>query len=117
MRVAYLGPEGTFTPLLPLKHFGHACVAVQMTAVDEVFREVAAGAVHYGVVPVENSTEGVVNHTLDNFMDSSVKICGEEDSKLRTLIITCWFQDVTTTDNIQSHLFSRTVVRSMPRVA
>ena len=48
-----------------------------MAAIDEVFREVEAGAAHYGVVPVENSTEGVVNHTLDTFMDSSIKICGE----------------------------------------
>ena len=48
-----------------------------MAAIDEVFREVEAGAVNYGVVPVENSTEGVVNHTLDTFMDSSIKICGE----------------------------------------
>lgn len=77
VRVAFLGPEGTFTQQASLKHFGHSAVCVPMAAIDEVFREVAAGAVSYGVVPVENSTEGVVSHTLDSFMDASLKICGE----------------------------------------
>ena len=77
IRVAYLGPEGTFTEQAALKHFGHAAIAQPMAAIDEVFRDVEAGASNYGVVPVENSTEGVVNHTLDSFMDSNLKICGE----------------------------------------
>ena len=77
IKVAYLGPEGTFTQQATLKHFGHSAVSLPMAAIDEVFREVEAGAVNYGVVPVENSTEGVVNHTLDSFMDSSMRIGGE----------------------------------------
>lgn len=77
VKVAYLGPEGTFTQQAALKHFGNSARAVSLPAIDEVFREVASGAAHYGVVPVENSTEGVVTHTLDNFLNSSVKICGE----------------------------------------
>lgn len=77
VRVAFLGPEGTFTQQASFKHFGHSAVCVPMAAIDEVFREVSAGAVNYGVVPVENSSEGVVNHTLDSFMDSSLNICGE----------------------------------------
>ncbi|MBZ9568784.1 prephenate dehydratase [Modicisalibacter tunisiensis] len=77
VKVAYLGPEGTFTQQAALKHFGESAVSLPMAAIDEVFREVEAGAVNYGVVPVENSTEGVVNHTLDSFMDSSMHICGE----------------------------------------
>lgn len=77
IQVAYLGPEGTYTQEAVLKHFGHSAVTVSMSAIDAVFREVSSGAVQYGVVPVENSTEGVVAHTLDNFIDSSVKICGE----------------------------------------
>jgi len=81
-RVAYLGPEGTFTQAAAIKHFGHSAVTVPLSAIDEVFREVAAGAVSYGVVPVENSTEGVVNHTLDNFLESSVKICGEVELRI-----------------------------------
>lgn len=77
IKVAYLGPEGTYTQEAALKHFGHSAVAMSMSTIDSVFREVASGAVQYGVVPVENSTEGVVTHTLDNFVESSVKICGE----------------------------------------
>ncbi|MCK9469271.1 MAG: prephenate dehydratase [Porticoccaceae bacterium] len=80
--VAYLGPEGTFTQEAVLKHFGHSACTVPMAAIDEVFREVAAGAVNYGVVPVENSSEGVVNHTLDSFIDSSLKICGEVELRI-----------------------------------
>lgn len=76
-RVAYLGPEGTFTQQAALKHFGHSSVAKPVSTIDQVFREVEAGAVNYGVVPVENSTEGVVSHTLDTFMNSNLKIVGE----------------------------------------
>jgi len=82
IKIAYLGPEGTFTQQAAQKHFGQSAIVAPMGAIDEVFREVAAGAVNYGVVPVENSTEGVVNHTLDNFMDSSVKICGEVELRI-----------------------------------
>ncbi|MDW7747602.1 prephenate dehydratase [Halomonas sp.] len=77
VKVAYLGPEGTFTQQATLKHFGESAISLPMAAIDEVFREVEAGAVNYGVVPVENSTEGVINHTLDSFMDSGLRICGE----------------------------------------
>ncbi len=80
--VAYLGPEGTFTQAAALKHFGHAAQCRPMAAIDEVFREVAAGAVNFGVVPVENSTEGVVNHTLDNFVETDIKICGEVELRI-----------------------------------
>mgnify|MGYP001765504788 CR=1 FL=1 len=97
VRVAYLGPEGTFTQAAALKHFGHACVSIPMAAIDEVFREVAAGAVNYGVVPVENSTEGVVNHTLDNFLDSSVRICGEVELRIHHHLLV---SDVTKTESI-----------------
>ena len=77
LKVAYLGPDGTFTKQAAIKHFGHSAHCVPMAAIDAVFREVSAGAANYGVVPVENSSEGVVNHTLDSFIDSSLKICGE----------------------------------------
>lgn len=82
MKVAFLGPEGTFTQQAALKHFGHGVETVPLGAIDEVFREVEAGAAHYGVVPVENSTEGVVNHTLDTFMTSDLKICGEVELRI-----------------------------------
>jgi len=80
--VAFLGPEGTFTQQAVLKHFGQSAISRPLAAIDEVFREVAAGAANYGVVPVENSTEGVVNHTLDSFLDSNLKICGEVELRI-----------------------------------
>ncbi len=82
LKVAFLGPEGTFTQQAALKHFGHAVETISLAAIDDVFREVASGAAHYGVVPVENSTEGVINHTLDSFMESPLKICGEVDLRI-----------------------------------
>jgi chorismate mutase/prephenate dehydratase len=77
LTIAYLGPEGTFTQQAALKHFGHAVNTVALNAIDEVFREVESGSAQFGVVPIENSTEGVVNHTLDMFMRSELRICGE----------------------------------------
>ena len=82
MTIAYLGPEGTFTQAAALKHFGHSVTTSPFSAIDEVFRDVESGASHYGVVPVENSTEGVVNHTLDMFMRSPLTICGEVDMRI-----------------------------------
>ena len=82
VKVAYLGPEGTFTQEAALKHFGDSAVSVPQSAIDEVFREVLSGSCHYGVVPVENSTEGVISHTLGSFMDSSLKICGEVELRI-----------------------------------
>ncbi len=77
LTVAYLGPEGTYTQAAVYKHFGHAVAAKPLAAIDEIFREVEAGNAEYGVVPVENSTEGVVSHTLDLFASSPLKISGE----------------------------------------
>lgn len=82
VKVAFLGPEGTFTQEAALKHFGDSAISVPMAAIDEVFRDVLAGSCHYGVVPVENSTEGVISHTLDSFIDSSLKICGEVELRI-----------------------------------
>ncbi|MFS1524654.1 prephenate dehydratase [Microbulbifer sp. 2304DJ12-6] len=82
VKVAYLGPEGTFTQQAALKHFGNSAQSRPLAVIDEVFREVEAGAVSYGVVPIENSTEGVINHTLDNFMTSNLCICGEVELRI-----------------------------------
>ncbi|MBB3103598.1 prephenate dehydratase [Azomonas macrocytogenes] len=82
LRVAYLGPEGTFTQAAALKHFGQAVISTPMAAIDEVFREVVSGAVNFGVVPVENSTEGAVNHTLDSFLEHDIVICGEVELRI-----------------------------------
>lgn len=78
LKVAYLGPEGTFTHTAALKYFGHAADFTDMGSIDQVFREVASDTnCHYGIVPIENSIEGMVNHTLDMLIDSNLMICGE----------------------------------------
>lgn len=77
LKIAYLGPEGTFTHTAAVKHFGHAVETSALGTIDEVFREVSADAANYGVVPVENSSEGIVSHTLDSFLESNLKVCGE----------------------------------------
>jgi len=82
LQVAYLGPEGTFTQAASIKHFGHAAICVPQPTIDTVFAQVESGECNYGVVPVENSTEGMVSHTLDNFMDSPLKISGEVELKI-----------------------------------
>ena len=77
LTVAYLGPEGTFTHLAARKHFGQAVTTTPLPAIDAVFGAVETGRAQFGVVPIENSSEGVVTHTADCFMDSSLQICGE----------------------------------------
>lgn len=82
LNVAFLGPAGTFTQTAALKHFGHSVATTPLGTIADVFREVEAGNCHFGVVPVENSIEGVVNHTLDMFMNSPLKICGEVELRI-----------------------------------
>ena len=82
LKVAYLGPEGTFTQQATLKQFGDSVIGIPLVTVDDVFREVTSESCNYGVVPVENSTEGVINHTLDNFLSSSLQICGEVELRV-----------------------------------
>jgi chorismate mutase/prephenate dehydratase len=82
LNVAYLGPEGTFTQAATLKQFGHAVQTLALDTLDDVFREVEAGAADYGVVPVENSTEGVISHTLDLFQRSPLSISGEVELRI-----------------------------------
>lgn len=76
-RVAYLGPEATFTHMAATKHFGHSATFLPQADIAEVFSEVEKGHAEFGVVPVENTTEGVVNYTLDKFVDVDLKIVGE----------------------------------------
>jgi chorismate mutase/prephenate dehydratase len=77
LTIAYLGPPGTYTEAAAVTQFGHFARTRAVTSIDEVFREVESESVHYGVVPIENSSEGMVNHTLDCFMDSNVLVCAE----------------------------------------
>ena len=87
MRIAFLGPEGTYTHDAALKHFGHSVTAVPHASIAEVFRDVEAGFCHYGVVPIENSTEGVVNHTLDTFVHSPLQISGEVELRIHHCLL------------------------------
>jgi chorismate mutase/prephenate dehydratase len=75
--VAYLGPQGTFSERATLKHFGLAAEALPAMSIDEVFRSVESGAADFGVVPVENSTEGAVGRSLDLMPQTPMKVCGE----------------------------------------
>lgn len=103
MHIAFLGPAGTFTQAAALKHFGHSVVSVPMSAIDEVFREVESGAAHYGVVPVENSTEGMINHTLDMFMTSSAQICGEVELRIHHHLLMAPATEASAVTKIYSH--------------
>ncbi len=75
--VAYLGPQGTFSESAAMKHFGLAAVTRPLPSIDEVYRAVESGAVDFGVVPVENSTEGAVGRSLDLMPQTPAKVCGE----------------------------------------
>src|SRR6185295_366950 len=77
MTVAYLGPEATFTHLAAIRRFGSSLRYSAQKTIPDVFAEVSKGRSDYGVVPVENSTEGVVTHTLDMFVDSDLKIVSQ----------------------------------------
>lgn len=77
MKVAFLGPQATFTHIAAMRQFGHSAKLVPQKSIPNVFDEVLRNRAHYGVVPVENSNEGIVNHTLDMFFDSDLKIIAE----------------------------------------
>jgi len=82
LKVAYLGPPGTFSEAAVKKQFGQAVESMPVQGIDEVFRCVASGVAQYGIVPIENSTEGGVSQTLDLFLKSSVLICGEVELEI-----------------------------------
>ncbi len=75
--IAYLGPPATFTHLAAMRKFGESADYIPVNSIKDVFDEVERGRMRFGVVPIENSTEGVVNHTLDLFVDSPLLIYGE----------------------------------------
>lgn len=77
LRVAYFGPKATFTHLAAMQQFGFSAQYIPVGSIKEVFDTVERGHVNYGVVPIENSTEGVVSYTLDMFVDSDLKISAE----------------------------------------
>ena len=80
--IAFLGPEGTFTQQAAFKHFGQTVNTVAVGTINDIFTEVENQHCQFGVVPVENSTEGVITHTLDRFVSSPLKICGEVEIRV-----------------------------------
>jgi chorismate mutase / prephenate dehydratase len=97
IRVAYLGPEGTFSEQAVRRHFGHAVEAQPAASIDEVFRSCESGAVEFALVPVENSTEGAVGRTHDLLLVTPLRICGETELR------------------VQQHLLSRAAERGVVR--
>jgi len=77
LRIAYLGPKGTHSEGAVIKHFGSSPARLARATIEDVFHQVRTGSVNFGVVPVENSSEGVVNATLNALADEDIKICGE----------------------------------------
>jgi len=75
--ITYWGPPATNTHMASIQKFGSSCNFIPMDTIPDVFSEVEKGRANYGVVPIENSTEGVINHTLDTFLTSNLKICSE----------------------------------------
>jgi chorismate mutase/prephenate dehydratase len=102
LKIAYLGPEGTFTQTAALKHFGHSVDTVPMSCIPDVFSAVQAHHADYGLVPVENSTEGVVSHTLDMFLQSDLKVCGEVEVRIHHQLASL-SQDRSSIKKIYSH--------------
>jgi chorismate mutase/prephenate dehydratase len=82
LKVGFLGPEGTFSQQAVHKHFGHSAHGMPLSSIEEVFEEVEAGNADFGVVPVENSTQGTIQSTLDMFLTSRLKICGEVELRV-----------------------------------
>ncbi len=102
LTVAYLGPEATFTHLAAISHFGKSVRFLPQTTMKDVFLEVEKGNCNYGVVPVENSTEGTINYTLDLLYDSRLEVCGEIFLKIsHNLVALC--EDKEDIEKIYSH--------------
>ena len=103
LTIAYLGPTGTYTEAAAIKQFGHFAKMRALASVADVFREVESGAAHYGVVAVENSTEGMVKHTLDCFMASSLRICAEVELPIHHALLVKRGADLGALKEICSH--------------
>ncbi|MDQ3187152.1 MAG: prephenate dehydratase, partial [Pseudomonadota bacterium] len=87
LTVAYLGPPGTFSEEAALKRFGSVVTTLACGSIDDVFRKVESGQAGYGVVPVENSTEGAVGRSLDLLLQTSLKVCGEIALPIHQLLL------------------------------
>ncbi len=102
MSIAYLGPNGTFSEEAALKRFGNAITTVACDSIDDVFRTVESNTAQYGVVPVENSTEGAVGRTMDLLLQSSLSICGEIQLPIHQFLL-AQQTDLTQISKVYSH--------------
>lgn len=87
IKVAFLGPAGTYNHAASSKHFGASIDQYPVNNIEEIFRAVETSESHFGVAPIENSTEGVISHTLDLLINSSLQICGEVDLRIQHNLI------------------------------
>ena len=87
LKIGYLGPEGAFSQQAAFKHFGHSAHGLPLASIEEVFQEVEAGHADFGVVPVENSGQGTIQSTLDMFLTSPLKICGEVELRVHQYLL------------------------------
>jgi len=87
IKVSFLGPAGTYNHMAASKHFGSAIDQNPVENIEDIFRTVETGESHFGVAPIENSTEGVISHTLDLLINSSLQICGEVDLRIQHNLI------------------------------
>ncbi len=95
LNVAYLGPEGTFTHIAAISKFGHSVAYLSKSTIDDIFDDVTNGRADYGCVPIENSTEGAVTHTLDIFAQSDAKICTEINMRVhQSLLSKCELKQI-----------------------
>ena len=87
LKVGFLGPKGTFSQQAAVKHFGHSAHGLPLASIEEVFQEVESGSADFGVVPVENSGQGTIQCTLDMFLTSPLKICGEVEVRIHQYLL------------------------------
>ncbi len=102
MTVAFLGPSGTFSEEAALKHFGDAITTLSCDSIDDVFLKVEANAANYGVVPVENSTEGAVSRTMDLLLQTPLTVCGEIQLPVHQFLL-AQHNDLSKINRIYSH--------------
>ncbi len=120
IKVVYLGPKATFTHQASLKYFGHAVEHIPVSTIKDVFEEILKKKAHFGVVPVENTIEGVVNYTLDMFLEYDLKIIGEVILEI-SLHLMSINPNINEIEKIYSHKFAiaecrEWILKNMPHV-
>ncbi len=114
LKVAYLGPQGTFSEAAMRKRFGHATEGMPCATFDEIFRAVEGGSANYGVVPVENSNEGMIGHNLDLLLQTErARVCGE----VMLPVHQCLISRCSGMDAIRHGVLPSAIVRAMPELA